>query len=87
MSKPEYTMHVRYRTPGGNCTHTRKIPWNWKPSRSDVFDAVRRLRGQVPNVRILGATLTREVLVERYIIQDPQEKPPNEVIQVTGTIE
>lgn len=78
MAKSEYTLRITYR-PSHSARHTRKIPFNWHPSNSEVFEAVRRLRSQYQNVEILGATLTREVLVERYSIQNP-----NEGIKVIG---
>lgn len=72
MAKAEYTLRLSYRVPGGP-RHTRTIPWNWQPSKGDVFEAVRRLRRQYQNVEVLGATLTREVLIERYTIPNPEK--------------
>lgn len=68
MSRPEYTLNIRYKTIHGTVRHTRTIPWNWLPSQEDVIVAIRRLRSQTPNCIVLSATLTQEVLVERYNI-------------------
>lgn len=71
-NRAEYTLRLSYRAPGG-ARHTRTIPWNWEPTRDDVTNAVRRLRSQYKGVEVLGATLTREVLVQRYNIPNPEE--------------
>jgi len=73
MAKSEYTLHIRYRTPGGTATHTRRIPWRWQPSTDDVIHSVRRLREQYSKVEVLGATLTQEVLIERFKVTNPEE--------------
>jgi hypothetical protein len=71
LSKPEYTLIIRYRKGGGR--HKRVIPWNWYPSGDEVFECIRRLRSQCPECYVVSATLTQEVLVERYHIPELEE--------------
>lgn len=72
MSKPEFTLTIRYRLPNNTQIHKRRIPWNWRPTADDAFNAVRRLRGQYEKVEVLGVTLTREVLIQRFNIKNPE---------------
>lgn len=73
MSSPEFTLVIRYRVIGQiPQRQTRRIPWNWHPSGSDVFDAIRRLRSHEPEAEILSATLYQTVLIERYNV-NPEE--------------
>lgn len=74
MASPEYTLVIRYRVIGQvPQRQARRIPLNWFPSGSDVFDAIRRLRNQEPEAEILSATLYQSVLIERYNVN--QEEP------------
>lgn len=77
MSRPEYTLTIRYRNLTG-ARHKRTIPWNWYPSPDEVFESIRRLREQVPNCIVVSATLTQEVLIERYNIPKPENQNVDE---------
>jgi hypothetical protein len=72
-SEPEYTLVIRYRVVGQvPQRQTRRIPWRWYPSGSDVFTAIRRLRSQEPEAEVQSATLYQTALVERYNV-NPEE--------------
>lgn len=69
MSDQEYTLVLRYRVPEAiPQRQTRKIPYQWHPSGSEIFDSIRRLRSQVPGVEVLSCTLYQTVLIERINI-------------------
>ncbi len=64
-----YTLKIEYTRTGRIPNRgVRSIPWNWYPSGSEVFDAIRRLRSQEPEAVVTGAALFQTVHVETYNI-------------------
>lgn len=73
MRDQEYTLTIRYRDAGSMPQRqTRKIPFQWYPSGSEIFECIRRLRSQTPGVEVLSCTLYQTVLIERINIGDSE---------------
>ena len=62
-NRPEYQVAIVCEHP--HKRYNRTIPYNWKPSRSEIFDSIRRLRGQAASDGVDSIVSIKRVYIRK----------------------